>query len=124
MVTLDTLVTGQGAAAEQLATDAAQQTVGTRTVSLRAGLHALDWVPDATLKPRTYLLRLQVEDRTGIQAAQRAVVRLLGVDAGFRTLGAAPVTTSCWRCEPMRSGSRSRSSTAGPRPSRPTRTTS
>jgi hypothetical protein len=90
LVTLDTLVTGQGAAAEQLATDATQQTVGTRTLSLRPGSHALDWVPDVTLKPRTYLLRLRVEDRTGIQAAQRAVVRLLGVDAGFRTLGAAP----------------------------------
>jgi hypothetical protein len=90
LVTLETLVTGQGAAAEQLATDAAQQTVGTRTVSLRPGSHALDWVPDTTLKPRTYLLRLRVEDRTGIQATQRAVVRVLGVDAGFRTLGAAP----------------------------------
>ena len=89
-MTLDTLVTGQGAAAEQLATDATQQTVGTRTLSLRPGSHSLDWVPDVTLKPRTYLLRLRVEDRTGIQAAQRAVVRLLGVDAGFRTLGAAP----------------------------------
>jgi len=89
-VTLDTLVTGQGAAAEQLATDSAQQTVGTRTISLGAGPHTLDWVPDTTLKPRTYLLRLRVEDQTGVQAAQRAVVRVLGVDAGFRTLGAAP----------------------------------
>jgi N,N-dimethylformamidase beta subunit-like, C-terminal len=89
-VTLETLVTGQGAAAEQLATDAAQQTVGTRTVSLGAGPHTLDWVPDTTLKPRTYLLRLRVEDQSGVQAAQRAVVRVLGVDAGFRTLGAAP----------------------------------
>ena len=89
-VTLETLVTGQGAAAEQLAMDATQQTVGTRTVSLGAGPHTLDWVPDTTLKPRTYLLRLRVEDQAGVQAAQRAVVRVLGVDAGFRTLGAAP----------------------------------
>jgi hypothetical protein len=89
-VTLETLVTGQGAAAEQLAMDATQQTVGSRTVSLGAGAHTLDWVPDTTLKPRTYLLRLRVEDQTGVQAAQRTVVRVLGVDAGFRTLGAAP----------------------------------
>jgi len=89
-VTLETLVTGQGAAAEQLAGDAAQQTVGTRTVSLGAGSHTLDWVPDTTLKPRTYLLRLRVEDPTGVQATERSVVRVLGVDAGFRKLGAAP----------------------------------
>jgi hypothetical protein len=89
-VTLETLVTGQGAAAEQLATDAAQQTVGSRTVSLGAGTHTLDWVPDTTLKPRTYLLRLRVEDQSGVLAAQRTVARVLGIDAGFRSLGAIP----------------------------------
>lgn len=89
-VTLETLVTGQGAAAEQLATDAAQQTVGSRTVSLGAGPHSLDWVPDTTLRPRTYLLSLRVEDQAGVQATQRTVVRVLGVDAGFRALGAVP----------------------------------
>jgi hypothetical protein len=89
-VTLETLVTGQGAAAEQLMANAGQQTVGTRTLSLGAGTHTLDWVPDTTLRPRTYLLRLRVEDQTGVQAAQRAVARVLGVDAGFRTPGAAP----------------------------------
>jgi N,N-dimethylformamidase beta subunit-like protein len=89
-VTFDTLVSGQGVAVEELATDAAQQTVGSRTLSLRAGPHVLDWVPDVTLRPRTYLLRLRVEDAIGVQAAQRSVVRLLGVDAGFLKLGAAP----------------------------------
>lgn len=89
-VTFDTLVSGQGVAAEELATDAVQQTVYTRTLSLRAGAHTLDWVPDVTLRPRTYLLRLRVEDAIGVQAAQRSVVRLLGVDAGFLKLGAAP----------------------------------
>jgi hypothetical protein len=90
LVTLETLVTGQGAAAEQLATDASQVAVGTRSLSLAAGPHTLDWVPEETLRARTYLLRLTVEDPSGNRAAQRSVVRLLGVDAGFRTLGAVP----------------------------------
>jgi hypothetical protein len=89
-VMLDTLATGQGIAAEQIDTDAGQQTLGTRTLSLRAGSHSLEWAPAGTLPARTYLLQLRAEDATGAAATQRAVVRLLGVDAGFTTLGAAP----------------------------------
>ena len=79
LVTLETLVTGQGATAEQLATDATQQTVGTRTLSLRPGSHALDWVPDVTLKPRTYLLRLRVE----ALRAQVGDQRVESIDLGY-----------------------------------------
>jgi N,N-dimethylformamidase len=93
-VTLDTLVTGQGAASEQLAVDAVQETVGTRTASLAPGRHAFDWTPDVTLGARTYLLRLRVDDGDGVTVAGRAVVRVLGVDAGFATLGAAPGDTA------------------------------
>ncbi|HEY7603072.1 MAG TPA: N,N-dimethylformamidase beta subunit family domain-containing protein [Gaiellaceae bacterium] len=88
-VSFDTLVTGQGLGAEQLAEDAAQQTVGTRTLRLGPGRHVLDWAPDVTLQPRTYLLRLRVVDGAGVQAAQRTVVRVLGIDAGFRSAGVA-----------------------------------
>jgi len=89
-VVLDTLVTGQGPATEQLVADAAQQTVGSRTLALPAGEHTLEWKPEATLQARTYVLRLQARDATGRQAEQRSTVRLLGVDAGFTSLGAAP----------------------------------
>ena len=94
LVTLDTLVTGQGAASEQLAVDAGQVTVGTKTALLAAGRHVFDWAPDVTLGARTYLLRLRVGDGDGGTVSGRAVVRLLGVDAGFETLGAAPGDTA------------------------------
>ncbi len=89
-VVLDTLVTGQGPATEQLVADAAQQTVGTRTLALSAGPHTLEWKPEATLHPRTYVLRLRARDATGREQEQRSTVRVLGVDAGFTSLGAAP----------------------------------
>jgi N,N-dimethylformamidase beta subunit-like protein len=89
-VVLDTLVTGQGSATERLAADIAQESVGTRIVKLPAGPHTVEWTPDVALQPRTYILRLQAQDATGAQAEQRSTVRLLGVDAGFGSLGAAP----------------------------------
>jgi hypothetical protein len=93
-VTLDTLVTGQGSAAEELSVDTVQETVGTRTASLAAGRHTLDWAPDATLGARTYLLRLRAEDGDGVGVSARGVVRLLGVEAGFVSPGAAPGDTA------------------------------
>ena len=88
-VVLDTLVTGQGPATEQLADDAAQQTLGTRTLSLPAGPHTIEWKPEAALQPRTYILRLRARDGSGRQEEQSSTVRVLGVDAGFTSLGAA-----------------------------------
>src|SRR5215210_7160138 len=46
---------------------------------LRAGRHQLTWTPAATSAPRTYLLRLVANGAT----LASAVVRVLGVDAGF-----------------------------------------
>jgi hypothetical protein len=88
VVTLETLVTGQGVASEQLAT-VGQTGLATRRVSLDAGRHSLEWSPDPTMPARTYILRLKAQVRGGpvagfrTRASVSSVVRVLGVDAGF-----------------------------------------
>ena len=88
VVTLETLVTGQGVASEQPAT-VGQTGLATRRVSLDAGRHSLEWSPDPTMPARTYILRLKAQVRGGpvagfrTRASVSSVVRVLGVDAGF-----------------------------------------
>ena len=89
-VLVDTAIVGPLGTTQLASLQVGVLTAMLQTLSLRAGAHTLDWVPDVTLRPRTYLLRLRVEDAICVQAAQRSVVRLLGVDAGFLKLGAAP----------------------------------
>jgi N,N-dimethylformamidase beta subunit-like, C-terminal len=94
-VTLETLVTGQGVDSERTATVAAVE-LATRRLSLPSGWHALDWSPDPSLPPRTYILRLQAGPLGGgpPYSGAAAVVRLLGVDAGFLARSAAPGETA------------------------------
>src|SRR5476649_55893 len=91
LVTLDVLKTGQGAASEQPAT-VGQTALAQRRVTLGPGDHELAWAPDPSLPARTYILRLAAEPRSGASrpASARAVVRILGVDAGFAVRSARP----------------------------------
>jgi hypothetical protein len=95
-VTLETLVTGQGAESEQPAADVGQAELETRFLSLGAGRHSLTWSVDSTLEPRTYILRLRAEAKAGLvpglqtRATIKSVVRVLGLDAGFLVRSAVP----------------------------------
>lgn len=80
-VLFEVLQTGQGAASEQ-PVSSGSSSLGSRSLRLPAGEHVLDWRPDPTLPPRTYILRVTVPG-SGSGAAARTVARLLGVDAGF-----------------------------------------
>jgi uncharacterized protein (DUF2141 family) len=69
------------------------------TQRFRAGPQLMVWKPPSTLNPRTYLLRLFVQDRAGNRTtygtenafvgrtARAPVVRLQGIDAGFTEQG-------------------------------------
>ncbi len=91
-VTLETLVTGQGIASEEPASVGAA-TLETREVMLGAGGHSLRWSPDATLLPRTYVLRVRARADDATVGAS-AVVRLLGVDAGLQAASVTPGGTA------------------------------
>src|SRR4051794_9143581 len=88
-VSLDVLETGQGGASER-PVPPGQTGVSPRVVSLPTGEHTLSWRPDATLAPRTYVLRLSARDRAGRRVATSAVARVLGVDAAFPVASARP----------------------------------
>ena len=90
---------------------------------LAAGHHTLDWTPAPTLAPRTYIARISARSLDGKVETKQAVVRLLGVDAAFAERSAAPGTERRSSCARMRTRCRSRSCAAGPKRSRPTRTT-
>jgi hypothetical protein len=90
-VSLDVLQTGQGVASEQPVTSG-QTGLSTRTLRLGAGTHSIDWKPDPSLPPRTYVLRLSAHDGART-VANRAVVRVLGVDAGFAAGSVRPGQT-------------------------------
>jgi hypothetical protein len=83
VISLDVLQTGQGVASERPVTSG-QTGVSSRTLRLGSGAHALDWAPDPTLPPRTYILRLTAQEALR-KHVQQATVRVLGVDAGFST---------------------------------------
>jgi hypothetical protein len=91
LVTLDVLETGQGAASERPVA-VGQTAVAEQRVTLGAGERELAWAPDPSLPPRTYILRLTAEPRSGLSrtASARAIVRILGVDAGFAVRSARP----------------------------------
>ncbi len=89
VVTVDVLATGQGVASEQ-PISSGQSSIAARTRTLQPGLHVLPWTPTPGLQPRTYVLRLTARAASGAQQVARAVVRLLGVDAGFAVRSAAP----------------------------------
>jgi hypothetical protein len=88
VVSLDVLQTGQGLASERPVAS-----VPAQKLRLPAGAHTVDWTPEATLPPRTYILRLTARDgaRTVVE---RAVVRVLGVDAGFTVGSVRPGGTA------------------------------
>jgi hypothetical protein len=70
-----------------------QSGIASRTLRLRAAEHTLTWEPSPTQPARTYILRVSAQEgRRKVQ--QSAVVRLLGVDAGFLTPSALPGTTA------------------------------
>jgi hypothetical protein len=95
VVTLETLVTGQGVESEQ-PVSVGQTEIAARELSLPAGLHSLAWSPAPTLPARTYILRLKAQAKTGrvagfqSEASVSTVARVLGVDAGFLVRSAAP----------------------------------
>lgn len=91
-VTLDVLQTGQGVASERPATSG-QTGVSSRKLRLPAGRHVVAWTPDPSLPPRTYVLKLSAHDGTRA-VVQRAVVRVLGVDAAFTAGSARPGETA------------------------------
>jgi hypothetical protein len=96
LVTLDVLQTGQGVASEQPATVVGQAALAERRVTLGPGEHELAWSPDPSLPARTYILRLAAAPLSGSSpsASARAVVRILGVDAGFAVRSARPGDTA------------------------------
>jgi hypothetical protein len=96
LVTLDVLQTGQGVGSEQPAATVGQTALGERRVVLGPGEHELAWTPGATLAPRTYILRLLASPLAGLSgpASAKAVVRVLGVDAGFAVRSARPGDTA------------------------------
>ena len=93
-VVLEVLQTGQGAASEKPVA-VGQTALTSRTVSLHAGEHELEWKPPATLPARTYILKVSAHPRRGRAnpADARAVVRVLGVDAAFAMHTAKPGDT-------------------------------
>ena len=94
-VTLNVLQTGQGAASEQPVAVAASP-LAERQVELGPGKHELAWRPDPKLAARTYILRVTATPLGGSAhpATARAVVRILGVDAGFGVRSARPGDTA------------------------------
>src|SRR5262249_48779521 len=92
LVTLETLISGQGVATEQTV-ELDESTVRTRQLTLKRGWHELQWEPDILMPPRTYRLRVTAEDKKGTRGRGSAVVRLLGVDAAFDARSTAPETT-------------------------------
>ncbi len=76
--------------------------VWSRTRSLAAGPHRLEWRPEATTAPRTYILRLTVRDTNGRsrvygdyrpwrgQPVDAPVVRVQGIQLGFLRRSYAP----------------------------------
>jgi hypothetical protein len=96
LVTLDVLETGQGVASEKPAAAVGQTALAERRVTLEPGEHELAWTPDPSLPARTYILRLAAEPHSGAlrPASARAVVRILGVDAGFGERSVRPGDTA------------------------------
>jgi hypothetical protein len=94
-VSVDLMRTGQGVASEQPVTSG-QVGVTNRRLTLAAGAHTVDWELPASLPPRTYVLSLTAQEvarglrRPLPSVPRRAVVRVLGVDAGFTKRSAAP----------------------------------
>jgi hypothetical protein len=91
-VTIDVLQTGQGVASERPITSG-EAGVSSRTLRLGAGKHTVGWAPAPTLPPRTYVLRVSAKQRRKV-VRQQAVVRVLGVDAGFTLPSARPGSTA------------------------------
>jgi hypothetical protein len=91
-VTIDVLQTGQGVASERPITSG-EAGVSHRTLKLPAGAHTVGWVPSTSLPPRTYILRVSAQQRRKV-VRQQAVVRVLGVDAGFTLPSARPGSTA------------------------------
>ena len=77
-VTLQVLASQNRAAAPRL--------IRVKTRIFRSGWHRMTWSPPSGIEPRTYIVHLLVD---GSEAAH-AVVRVLGVDAGFTRLSYAP----------------------------------
>ena len=87
-------------------TVSAPQTIYELTANLRAGPNVFTWHPPKTMGARTYLIRITVADAAGnrrtygadnARAGRRlksAVVRVLGVDAGFTQESYAPMTSA------------------------------
>jgi hypothetical protein len=94
-VTLDVLQTGQGVASEQPVSVAASA-LAKQQATFGPGVHEFVWRPDPALPARTYILRLTATPLLGLghAASARAIVRLLGVDAGFATRSAQPGDTA------------------------------
>jgi hypothetical protein len=88
-VTVEVFATGQGVASEQ-PVSSGQESLTEQTQVLEPGSHVLPWTPTPDLRPRTYVLRLTATTASGREQSARAVVRLLGVDAGFAARSAAP----------------------------------
>jgi hypothetical protein len=95
LVTLEVLQTGQGATSEQPAT-VGESAVKERNVVLGPGEHELAWKPDPSLPARTYILRLTAAALLGSSrpASAKAVVRVLGIEAGFGVRSARPGDTA------------------------------
>jgi hypothetical protein len=91
-VTIDVLQTGQGVASEKPVTSG-EAGVSRRTLRLDAGAHTVGWVPSPALPARTYVLRVSAKQRLKTVTKQ-AVVRVLGVDAGFTLPSARPGSTA------------------------------
>jgi hypothetical protein len=91
-VTLEVVETGQGVASERPVT-AGQAGINTRTWRLPADEHTLTWEPSANQPARTYILRLTAQHGART-VREHAVVRLLGIDAGFLSPSALPGTTA------------------------------
>jgi hypothetical protein len=87
-VTLEVVETGQGVASER-PVSAGQAGIDTRVWTLPADDHTLTWEPADTQAARTYILRLTAEEGSRM-VHEKAVVRLLGIDAGFLAPSALP----------------------------------
>jgi hypothetical protein len=92
IVSLAVVESGQGVASERLLSSG-QAGIAARMLRLGAGGHTLGWEPAPAQPARTYIVRVSAREGPRL-AEQSAVVRLMGIDAGFLTPSVRPGATA------------------------------